>query len=58
MVTLTVHKEYYALGTDINLNVFSPAAESEVQAGYDLIKHYESLLIVNSDESALKTTPQ
>lgn len=31
MMTLTVRKEYYALGTDINLNVFSPAAESDVR---------------------------
>lgn len=46
-----LHKTYYGLGTAINLSVNEPATEADLDAGNDLIKHYEDLLTVNRTES-------
>ncbi len=46
-----LHKQYYGLGTAINLTVAEPATEADLTAGYQLIQHYEDLLTVNRDQS-------
>lgn len=46
-----INKSYYALGTVINLTVAPPATESDLEAGYQLIQHFEDKLTVNRTES-------
>lgn len=46
-----INKSYYALGTTINLSVATPATESDLEAGYQLIQNFEDKLTVNRTES-------
>jgi hypothetical protein len=42
-----IQKQYYGLGTAITLSVNEPATTADLDAGNDLIKHYEDILTVN-----------
>lgn len=42
-----IQKQYYGLGTAITLSVNEPATTADLDAGNELIKHYEDILTVN-----------
>lgn len=42
---------YYGLGTVINLSVAAPANETDIEAGYELIRKFEKKLTVNREYS-------
>jgi len=46
-----INKNYYALGTVINLTVAEPATKDDLDAGYQLIQNFEDKLTVNRTES-------
>lgn len=46
-----INKNYYALGTVINLSVAAPADEKDLDAGYELIQRFEDKLTVNREKS-------
>lgn len=46
-----INKSYRALGTVINLTVAEPSSEADLDAGYQLIQHFEDKLTVNRPES-------
>ncbi|KRO00416.1 FAD:protein FMN transferase [Companilactobacillus kimchiensis] len=46
-----INKNYYALGTVINLTVAEPATKDDLDVGYQLIQNFEDKLTVNRTES-------
>ncbi|MFL2028519.1 FAD:protein FMN transferase [Loigolactobacillus zhaoyuanensis] len=52
---LPLKKSYFALGALINLTVFAPATEADLEAAYHLIQHYEDVLTVNRPQSEVMT---
>ncbi|GBG93649.1 thiamine biosynthesis lipoprotein [Ligilactobacillus salitolerans] len=51
-------KQYYGLGTTINLTTFGTTTAADLDTAYDLIAYYEDLLTVNRSESELMAVNQ